>query len=139
MQQKKTFKNFIDWLESLLPMSVTSLMMFLFIIYLFFIVGKSILTNYNSNKDLENQEKNIQALQNKINLMENQINYYKTTSFKEKEAREKLGYKAPGESVIALPLDKEEDKIADDQLGEVNIKTPNYSLWWSYIVEGKGK
>ena len=69
--------------------------------------------------------------------MQNQINYYQTSSFKEKQAREKLGYKAAGESIMALPLDKEEEKTIDPILGEVSIKTPNYRLWWQYIVEGR--
>lgn len=118
-------------------MTLTSLIMFLFIIYLFFIVGRSVWINYNSNKALEDEAANIAALESEISLMKNQINYYQTSSFKEKQAREKLGYKAAGENIMALPLDKKEEKIADPVLGEVSIKTPNYRLWWQYIVEGQ--
>ena len=137
MENESRWKKFIHAIERFIPMTLTSLFMFLFILYLFFIVGRSIWINYNSNKELEDEAVNIASLEANINLMQNQINYYQTSSFKEKEAREKLGYKASGENIMALPLDKEEEKVADPVLGEVSIKTPNYRLWWQYIVEGR--
>lgn len=114
-------------------MTFGSFLIFLFIIYLFFVVGKSIWTNYNSNKDIEAEEEKVAVLEDEILGMRNEINYFQTQSFKEKEAREKLGYKAPGEKVLSLPMDKEEEKVADKELGEVEIKTPNYRIWWKYF------
>lgn len=122
-------------IERILPMTLGSFFIFLFTLYVFFIVGKSIYTNYLSNKELEKEELKIQNLEYNIQNLKNEINYYQTKSFKEKEARAKLGYKAPGENVIALPLDKEEEKVADKELGEVIIKTPNYVLWWKYFFD----
>lgn len=137
MKKDNFFKRFVETFERYIPMSFSGFIIFLFVLYLFFIVGRSILVNYNSNQDLEAEALKIASLEDEITLMKNQINYYQTSSFKEKQAREKLGYKAPGESVISLPLDREEDKIIDAELGEVKIKTPNYSLWWSYLIENK--
>ena len=137
MEKRNIFKNIIEGIERFIPMTFTSLLIFLFIIYSFFIVGRSIWINYDSNKELEVEAAKIAELEEEINLMQNRINYYQTSSFKEKEAREKLGYKAPGENVMVLPLDKEDEKNVDTVLGEVEIKTPNYSLWWKYIIEGK--
>lgn len=65
--------------------------------------------------------------------MKNEINYYQTSSYKEKQAREKLIYKAPGESVINLPVDTESEKTADPELGDVVLKTPNYVYWIKYF------
>lgn len=137
MEKENWFKKVIKFIERFIPMTITSLLIFFVIIYAFFIVGRSIWINYNSNKELDVEATNIAALENNITLMQNQNNYYQTSSFKEKEAREKLGYKAPGESIMVLPLDKEEEKTADPVLGEVSIKVPNYKLWWDYIVEGR--
>lgn len=137
MEKENWFKKVIKFIERFIPMTITSLLIFFVIIYAFFIVGRSIWINYNSNKELDVEAANIAALENNITLMQNQNNYYQTSSFKEKEAREKLGYKAPGESIMVLPLDKEEEKTADPVLGEVSIKIPNYKLWWDYIVEGR--
>ena len=130
---KDIFKKTKEGIEKIIPMTLGSFFIFLFTLYLFFIVGKSIYSNYESNKELEKEGEKIEALKQDISLLKNEINYYQTKSFKEKEARAKLGYKAPGENVIALPLDKEEEKVADKELGEVIIKTPNYVLWWEYL------
>lgn len=120
-------------IETILPMTLTSLILFLLIIYFLFIVGRSTWQNYNSNKAIDVQEEQVAKLADEIDYMQYQINYFQTKSFKEKEAREKLGFKAPGEKVLSLPLDRPEEKMVDEALGEVKIKTPNYRLWWSYF------
>lgn len=135
MDDKKFFQKLNGRIEKLLPMTLSSFLMFAFIIYLFIIVGRSIWINYNSNKSLETEEQRIDALEEEIVLMKHQIAYYQTVSFKEKEARQKLGYKAPGETVMSLPLDKEEDKVLDPELGEVKVKTKNYKLWWKFLMD----
>lgn len=116
-------------------MSISGLLTFLLVLYAFFLVGRSMLVNYNSNKDLEKQKEDIIALEEELELMKYQINYFQTNSYKEKQAREKLAYRAPGENVLIVPIDKEEDKIADQGIGEVVIKTPNYVHWWRYYFD----
>ena len=118
-----------------MPMTFSSLIIFAVIVYLFVVVGKTVHGNYNSNKDIQKQEDVVNELELELTSIQNKINYYQTASFKEKEAREKLGYKAPGEYVISLPIDQEKDKSEDQSLGEVHIKTPNYRYWWSYFFE----
>ncbi len=114
-------------------MTLGSLFVFAFTVYLFVIVGRSVWNNYNSNKQIGVEELKLVQLQEEISNLSNQINYYQTYSYKEKEARAKLGYKRPGENMIILPLDSKEDKVSDQQPGEVKIKTENYRLWWEYF------
>jgi cell division protein FtsB len=124
-------------LEKYIPMTLGSLAMFAFVIYLIFVVGKSVIANYKSNKDIDKQAEKLVALQSDLHDLQNQINYYQTYSFKEKEARAKLGYKAPGENVLSLPIDTEEEKAADSGFAEAKIKEPNYRLWWQYFTSGR--
>jgi len=100
-----------------------------------FVVGRSIWVNYQSNIVIKNQSESLDQLEDEIISMENEIEYLKTNSYKEKEARAKLGYKSAGENVISLPLDSPEDKVADSSEGEVVIETPNYRLWIAYFFE----
>ena len=130
---ENNFKKFIQKIEYNLPMSFGSLLIFIFIMYSFYIVGRSIYVSYNSNKSIIKEEAKIDQLESKIYQMKNEINYYQTSSYKEKQAREKLIYKAPGESVINLPVDTETEKLADPELGEVVLKTPNYAYWIKYF------
>jgi len=134
MIQNSFFKKVKTSIEKFLPMSFGSLILFLLVLYLLFSVGKSILQNYYSNKDIRDQEKTIVKLKSDIVYLQAQIAYYKTNSFRDKQARAKLGYKAPAEKVISLPRDESEDKIADPIEKEIEIKTPNYRLWWLYFT-----
>lgn len=114
-------------------MTVSSFALFVFVIYLFVIVGESVWKNYQSNKDIEKQQQRVEELKQNINILENEIAYYKTDAYRERQAREKLGYKAPGENVISLDFDQPADKVADQGNSEPTIKTSNYQLWWEYF------
>lgn len=133
--KKNIFSRFVEFIERFIPMTFSSLIIFIIIIYLFGVVGKTISSNYKSNKDIEKEEQTVANLEDDVQNIQNEINYYQTSSFKEKEAREKLGYKAPGENVMSLPIDQENEKVSDASLGEVKIKTPNYRYWWEYFFE----
>lgn len=114
-------------------MTFGSLLLFAFVIYLMIVVGRTVVTNYKSNKDIEKKELKLVEVEAQLHDLKNEINYYQTYSFKEKEARAKLGYKAPGENILSLPIDTEEEKVADGGLVEAKIRIPNYRLWWQYF------
>ena len=127
MQKKENFyKKFVDRLEKFLPMTLNSLVIFLLVIYFFILVGRSIWTNYNANKSIEQETQTIISLQSDIQQLKDENNYYQTSSYKEEEAREKLGYIAPGEHVVSVPFDSDQEKVPDGEIGQVEIKTPNY-------------
>ena len=128
-------KKIKEGIEKIIPMTLGNFVIFLIVLYMFFVVGRSIWINYNSNKSLDNEVVKIEMLRDSITELEHQIAYYQTQSFREKEARAKLGYRAPGENTMIVPLDTEEEKVADVGLGEVSVKTPNYVLWWKYFFE----
>ena len=130
---KEHLKKTVTNIERVLPMSLVGFFMFAITIYLFILVGRSIWQNYNSNKILDVKATANLELEAELAFMQDQINYYQTSSFKEKEAREKLGYKAAGENVMALPLDQLEEGNTEVENGEPKIKTPNYRLWWEFL------
>jgi cell division protein FtsB len=132
-------KKIKERIEKIIPMSLGSLVMFALVIYLLVIVGKTMISNYAANKQIEEQQMSLQLLEQKIIDLQNQINYEKTASFREKEARSKLGYKLPGENVIALPIDTEVEKSPDSELVAQKVMEPNYSLWWQYFFGQKTK
>jgi cell division protein FtsB len=133
MNKKSFFARIKDGIESVLPMTLSSFLLFAFILYLLFIVGRSVWMNSQSNKYLDVERQKVAQLQSDVDMLEMEIAYYKTQSFKEKEARAKLGYMAPGEKVLSLTADKPEDKVADQGKKEKTIKTPNYRLWINYF------
>lgn len=118
-------------------MSISGLVSFVFVVYLGYIVTISMINNYNSNKEIMKSEEKLTLLEEEIATLQDKINYYQTNSFKEKEARAKLGYKAPGESVLVMPIDTQDEKITDSSEIEIELKSPNYTLWWEYFFKSK--
>lgn len=133
--EKKGLTRLKNGIEKILPMTLGNFLLFAIIVYLLFVVGRSVWISYQSNKDLDVERDKIAQLQNDIEILEMEIVYYKTQSFKEKEARAKLGYMAPGETAISLSVDRPEDKLSDQGRQEKELKTPNCQLWISYFFE----
>jgi cell division protein FtsB len=128
-------KKIKDGIEKVIPMSLTSLLLFAVVIYMMIIVGKTVLLNYAANGETDKEEAKLAQMELDIAYMQDQNNYYQTQSYKEKEARAKLGYKSSGESVLTLPIDTEEEQISDSGNVEQKITVPNYRLWWKYFTE----
>ena len=138
MRQENAWKRAKNRIENYLPMTINSLILFIIVGYLSYIVGQSVYANYQSNKVIEAEQQKIVDLKNNINQLENEIAYYKTNSYRERQARALLGYKAPGENVISLNFDQPEDKTADTGKSESVIKTPNYRLAGFHFIAPEG-
>ena len=104
-----------------------------FILYSLFVVGKIIYENYQQNKKLDIQKKEISILKNEISELRLNIIYYQTQTFKEKTARAKLRYSLPGETVIAVPYDEQAEKLVSGEGKSEEIKRPNYYYWMVYF------
>ncbi|OGB60571.1 hypothetical protein A2Y26_04525 [candidate division CPR2 bacterium GWD2_39_7] len=104
-------------------------LIFLVIVYLFFLVGKTVYENYKFNKQLSALQDEINASEIKINKMKEDIEYFKTDEYREREAREKLNKQKPGETVIVITPDGKEAPKANIKKEE----DPNYVKWWEYL------
>ncbi len=72
----------------------------------------------------------IDSLEGKNNEILELISYYKTTTYKERQARTLLGLQKEGEFAVALPQEKTADKGDDSQKDD---KQSNLSKWWNYF------
>ena len=104
-----------------------------FIIYSFVVVGKVIYDNYNQNKTVADQQKDIEVLKGEITDLQLNIAYYKTETYKEKVARAKLRYALPGENVVAVPYDQTEEQKTKQNASAPIISRPNYQYWKMYF------
>ena len=71
--------------------------------YLAVVLFQVVRRNYELNKQVNALNTQILSLQDEKDELNYKIQYYQTESYKEKEARAKLGLQAPGEGVIILP------------------------------------
>ncbi|OGH68650.1 MAG: hypothetical protein A2754_02260 [Candidatus Magasanikbacteria bacterium RIFCSPHIGHO2_01_FULL_47_8] len=83
-----------------------------------------------------NQE--IRDLQNQISMVEGKnkeisdlIKYYKSQTYKERQARTLLNLQKPGEFAVALPQSPEDQNPANQP--ESNGSATNLKLWWDYF------
>lgn len=75
----------------------------LIIIYLVVTLGETVKKNYDLNQQISSLQSQISLLNSQKEELAYDIQYYGTDTFKQREARSKLGLQAPGESVLVLP------------------------------------
>jgi cell division protein FtsB len=103
--------------------------------YFIFLASRAIIQNQKIKKEIEEINKQIREQEQKNNELQKFIEYQKTDNFKEKQLREKLGFKKEGEIVIAVPENK--DRKTPTPIPTISastsLKIPNYVLWWKYL------
>lgn len=118
--------------------SVSALIAVVVFVYMFIATGEALWQNYQINQEIVQLKNQIIQLKNDNVKLNNLIAYLKTESFREKEARRKLGYKKPGEQVVAIPQD---NFISTDPGNTKEQAAPNNQpqlsnpqKWWEYIL-----
>lgn len=104
----------------------------LVVLYLLYIVGKTLYQSYLVRKEVDNLKLSVIELQQTNKQLSERIVYYQSSSYRERIARERMGLMKPGEEVIViLPEEKPKtaEKDADDGL-------PNYQKWWNFFFKG---
>jgi len=110
-----------------------NVLIFAAIVYFLVIVGRSMYGSYNDRQDINNKKVAIDKLRMQVVYLENQNLYYQTVSYKEKEARKKLGFIKPGESVVALDRTDGGKTVVVATKSNKSIEQPNYLKWWNYF------
>lgn len=116
--------------------------MLLVILYILYNLGHSIFSNYKVNEKIISTTTDINSLKQENELIKNQNLYYQTNTFKELEARRKLGMKADGENVIITPDNKDQSSLSDNSstpgatIQNKSAVVPNYVKWWQYMMGG---
>ena len=106
-------------------------------IYMFIATSEALWQNYQINQEITQLKLEITQLGQENAQLKNLIAYLKTESFREKEARRKLGYKKAGEKVVALPQNdfphiEPGDTTTEDNT-ENQLQLSNPQKWWEYI------
>ena len=104
-----------------------------------FLVGKGVYANWQTDQKLKKISNDIDLLSIENQNLKSQVAYYQTDSFKEKEAREKLGLAKPDEKVVILQNEPQSpaptEATTEETVGE---KKSNPRLWWEYFTKDKG-
>ena len=118
------------------------LFLYFLVIYTFAMLGRSVLVNYQLQKQTKNIEASITDIKNQNKGLQNLVLYYQSDSFREVEARRKLGYKKPDEKVFIVSVQKFKDFDTEIESQKESLSTnqqekkqSNLSLWWQYIFK----
>lgn len=104
----------------------------LVILYLLYVVGKTLYQSYQVRREVEDLKTSISEMQLSNKELSEQIIYYQSASYKEKIARERMGLQKPGEQVIVI-LPEAKPKVTE---AEVEDSLPNYQKWYNFFFKG---
>ncbi len=117
---------------------VSNLLVFLLFGYILFVLGRSVWQNYQTTMKIKQLQNEISQLEGEKERLTNLIIYEQTDSFKELEARKRLGVKRPAEKVMIVstqPIAEQKTTSPNFELGTGNLKdeVPNYTRWLQFI------
>ena len=112
------------------------------LVYMFVILASETSRNYQLRSKADELDSQISRLEGQVEDLGYKITYYKTDSFREKLAREKLNVAGAGESVVIIKDDKR-DQAEDSSQSKIELKSdeqvlsekPNYQQWWIFIFD----
>lgn len=107
------------------------------ILYVAFLLSRSTWHNYQTNQQISALNDDLKKLQAENQNLNNEIVYYQTESFKELEARRRLGLKKQGENVVVLPGETEGENGDNTNTNKNKEETiePNYIAWFHYVIK----
>ncbi len=93
----------------------------IFLLYMFAILTSETGKNYQLRSKSDELEQQIEQMQSQIEELGYKVTYYRTESYQERLAREKLGMQKPGESVVIV----KKDSTQNVEVPAENIKLQN--------------
>lgn len=142
MWRKKQFYGAVS--GTVKPKYGKLLLMLMFVILIFIGIesGQEIWREYKIKKEIETLKTEITKYKKENNDLEKMLDYYKTLSYKEKEARLKLNMQKPGEKVILVDSAEsgETDKKTDNSILQTEENAADFSnvkKWWNYFFGKK--
>ena len=98
--------------------------------------GKLVYENFHVHENTTRLSNEVDDLKQHNLELEDLLAYYKTDSYKEKEARARLNYQKPGERLVVVPIPAGQDISSDLTVGpETKSATQesNPSQWWQFF------
>lgn len=104
-----------------------------------FALGKEVIRKYQIENEIRQLEQEVTALENRNTELSSMIDYFDSDTYKEEQARLKLGMQKPGERVVAvLGVQTNTDFAPDGSVSQVRSTgqedpRANPQRWWDYF------
>jgi len=130
-------------LKKVLSSKLSLLASLVLLILISIALGKVIYRRYLIEQEIQAMRGEIEKAEGRNKELSDLISYFSTDAFREKMARQKLNLQRPGETVVALPVKKEGEKIILGS-GDSNFENKesaedaasllaNARKWWHYF------
>ncbi len=98
-------------------------------------IGKAALKKHDISTQVQTLNNQVSALESQNTELSGLIQYFQTKSFEQRQARENLGLKNPGETVVALSTSNAQDAEAfsNPEQSERQQNLSNPQKWWNYF------
>jgi cell division protein FtsB len=103
------------------------------IVYLVVVLGETIKRNYDLDQQVNSLNTQISDLQDQKDQLSYNIAYDHTNSFRDREARSKLGLQLPGENVIIIPHASPTATPAANPATKLATKKSNLQQWFDFL------
>ncbi len=108
--------------------------------YLLFGCVKLVYENYRINQETKRLQTDVANLQEYTGQLQSLLAYYRTDSFRDKQARQRLNQTKPGERVVAVPIQPGEEVSTITQAGPA-VQPPaapsNLQQWKDYFFAAR--
>jgi cell division protein FtsB len=108
------------------------------IVYLMVVLGETVKRNYDLGHQADVLRAQTALLQDQKDQLSYNIRYYNTDSFRQREARSKLGLQLPGENVIIIPRVSPTPTPAPANT-KATAKRSNLQQWFDFLGGRSGR
>ncbi len=111
----------------------------IFILYMFAILTNETGKNYQLRSKSDELEQEIAQMQSQIEELGYKVTYYRTESYQDRLAREKLGLQKPGESVVIVKKDNNQtfevpaENIKLQDKDEYELSKSHWQQWREFL------
>lgn len=97
-------------------------------------IGREVLRRYSLDQQFTDLESEIAELESQNAELTGRIAYFQSDTYREEQARLKLGFTNPGEQTVSVPLDDEATPEAEDtEAAPRPTAKNNFELWLDYF------
>lgn len=100
------------------------------IFYLIVSLSRNIWQLYSSGKQVETAELQVKKLAKERYELQQEVNQMEKPEVEEKIIRDTMNMVKPGETLVMLPQEIEEEKVDLDKFKDQDEFKPNWQLWW---------
>lgn len=101
------------------------------VLYLLVVLGETVHHNYVLGRQVDELRAQIATLEDQKQQLAYSIQYYNTDSFRDREARSKLGLQQPGENVVIIP--RPTPTPVPQNAGQTTKKPSNFHQWLDFL------